>query len=68
MNHPHIAKVLDADATESGSPYFVMELVKGIPITEFCNQHKLNLSQKPPPAHVFEQVVVMAAEESGEYE
>ena len=41
MNHPNIAKVLDAGATESGRPYFVMELVKGIPITEYCDTHKL---------------------------
>ena len=37
MDHPHIAKVLDAGATASGRPFFAMELVKGIPITEFCN-------------------------------
>jgi len=46
MNHPHIAKVLDAGATESGNPYFVMELVRGIPITDFCDQHKLDLRQR----------------------
>jgi serine/threonine protein kinase len=41
MDHPNIARVLDAGATESGRPYFVMELVRGIPITEYCdrNQH-----------------------------
>ena len=38
MDHPNIAKVLDAGATDSGRPYFVMELVKGVPITEFCDQ------------------------------
>ena len=38
MDHPHIAKVLDAGATESGRPYFVMELVKGIPITRYCDE------------------------------
>ncbi len=41
MDHPNIAKVLDAGATESGSPYFVMELVKGVPITKFCDDNKL---------------------------
>jgi eukaryotic-like serine/threonine-protein kinase len=41
MDHPNIARVLDAGATESGRPYFVMELVKGRPITEFCDQHQL---------------------------
>lgn len=41
MDHPNIAKVLDAGATEGGSPFFVMELVKGIPITKFCDDRKL---------------------------
>ena len=41
MDHPNIARVFDAGATEIGRPYFVMELVKGIPITDFCNQHHL---------------------------
>src|SRR4051812_9682190 len=37
MDHPNIARVLDAGATESGRPYFVMELVRGVPITEYCD-------------------------------
>jgi eukaryotic-like serine/threonine-protein kinase len=41
MDHPNIARVLDAGATESGHPYFVMELVKGVPITEFCDKNRL---------------------------
>ena len=41
MDHPNIAKVLDAGTTETGRPYFVMELVKGIPITEYCDQAHL---------------------------
>src|SRR5262249_37745182 len=41
MDHPNIARVLDAGATESGRPYFVMELVRGIPITDYCDQHQL---------------------------
>jgi len=41
MDHPNIAKVLDAGATESSRPYFVMELVKGIPITQFCDDNHL---------------------------
>src|SRR5262249_38673828 len=41
MDHPHIAKVLDGGATASGRPYFVMELVKGPPITDFCDQNQL---------------------------
>jgi len=41
MDHPNIARVLDADTTESGRPYFVMELVKGVPITRYCDEHHL---------------------------
>ena len=37
MDHPNIAKVLDAGATDNGRPYFVMELVRGVPITEYCD-------------------------------
>src|SRR4030095_13675626 len=39
MDHPNIARVFDGGATPSGRPYFVMELVKGVPITDFCDQH-----------------------------
>src|SRR6266513_1600222 len=42
MDHPNIARVLDAGATETGRPYFVMELVRGIRITEYCEQHHLS--------------------------
>src|SRR6266446_310135 len=42
MDHPHIAKVLDAGATDTGRPFFVMELVRGIPITDFCDQNQLS--------------------------
>jgi len=41
MDHPNIAKVLDAGATDAGRPYFVMELVRGIKITEYCDQNNL---------------------------
>jgi serine/threonine protein kinase len=41
MDHPNIARVLDADATASGRPYFVMELVRGVLITEFCDKNHL---------------------------
>ena len=41
MDHPNIAKVLDAGATTEGRPYFVMELVKGVPITKFCDERQL---------------------------
>jgi eukaryotic-like serine/threonine-protein kinase len=46
MDHPNIAKVLEAGATAAGRPFFVMELVRGIPITEYCDQHKLGPSQR----------------------
>jgi len=46
MDHPHIARVLDAGATESGRPFFVMELVRGIKITEYCDQNELDTSQR----------------------
>lgn len=42
MDHPNIARVFDAGATADGLPFFVMELVKGVPITRFCDDHKLN--------------------------
>ncbi len=42
MDHPHTAKVLDAGATETGRPYFVMELVRGGTITEYCDRNKLS--------------------------
>jgi tetratricopeptide (TPR) repeat protein len=46
MDHPNIAKVLDAGTTKSGRPYFVMELVKGVPITQFCDEKQLSLRQR----------------------
>src|ERR1051326_7578687 len=46
MDHPHIAKVLDGGATETGRPYFVMELVRGIKITDYCDQNQLNTRQR----------------------
>ena len=42
MDHPNIAKVIDAGTTESGRPYFVMELVHGVPITQFCDENRLS--------------------------
>ena len=42
MDHPHIAKVLDAGATSTGRPYFVMEYIKGIPILEYCDHEKVD--------------------------
>jgi len=46
MDHPNIAKVLDAGTTQSGRPYFVMELVKGIPITKYCDEQRLSPRQR----------------------
>src|SRR5207302_229801 len=46
MDHPNIAKVLDAGTTEMGRPYFVMELVKGIPITKFCDENHLTPKER----------------------
>ena len=40
MDHPNIASVLDAGTTDDGRPYFVMELVRGVPITEYCDKHR----------------------------
>jgi serine/threonine protein kinase/tetratricopeptide (TPR) repeat protein len=46
MDHPNIAKVHDGGATESGRPYFVMELVRGIPITEYCDREQLSIKER----------------------
>jgi eukaryotic-like serine/threonine-protein kinase len=46
MDHPAIAKVFDAGATAQGQPYFVMEYVPGLPITEYCDQHKLKIADR----------------------
>jgi serine/threonine protein kinase/tetratricopeptide (TPR) repeat protein len=46
MNHPNIAKVLDAGATDTGRPFFVMELVRGIKITDYCDQNNLSTEER----------------------
>jgi len=46
MDHPNIAKVLDGGATDTGRPYFVMELVQGVPITEFCDKNRLPAQER----------------------
>ena len=46
MDHPNIARVLDAGATDAGRPFFVMELVNGVKITEYCDQNQLGLQQR----------------------
>ncbi len=46
MNHPNIAKVLDVGAAADGAPYFAMELVKGVPLTQYCDQNKLAIRDR----------------------
>jgi len=46
MEHPNIARVLDAGATGTGRPYFVMELVRGVPIDEYCDQESLSTKER----------------------
>jgi len=46
MEHPNIAKVFDASATPEGRPYFVMEYVAGLPITDYCDKHRLTIPQR----------------------
>jgi serine/threonine protein kinase/tetratricopeptide (TPR) repeat protein len=46
MDHPNIARVLDAGTTPLGRPYFVMDLVKGVPITRYCDEHRLSPRQR----------------------
>ena len=46
LDHPNIAQVYDVGTTESGRPYFVMEYVKGSPITEYCDRHKLSIENR----------------------
>ncbi|MDX2132961.1 MAG: serine/threonine-protein kinase [Planctomycetota bacterium] len=46
MDHPNIARVLDAGATDTGRPFFVMELVKGDPIVEYCDKHNLSIEDR----------------------
>ena len=53
MNHPNIAKILDAGSTETGRSYFVMELVQGLPITDYCDEYNLNTNER---LEIFSQV------------
>jgi serine/threonine protein kinase len=46
MDHPNIAKVFDGGATDTGLPYFVMELVRGVPITEYCDERELSIRER----------------------
>ena len=51
MDHPNIARVFDAGTTETGRPYFVMELVKGVPLTKYCDDHRLTPEGTPEAVH-----------------
>ena len=53
LDHPNIAHVYDAGTTEAGRPYFVMERVKGLPMTEHCDHHKLTIEER---LRLFQQV------------
>jgi WD40 repeat protein/tRNA A-37 threonylcarbamoyl transferase component Bud32/Flp pilus assembly protein TadD len=53
LDHPNIAHVFDAGTTKEGRPYFIMEYVKGMSITKYCDENKLNIEQR---LHLFEQV------------
>ncbi|MEM6472763.1 MAG: tetratricopeptide repeat protein [Planctomycetota bacterium] len=53
MDHPHIAKLLDAGTTDAGSPFFAMELVKGIPLNEYCDVHRLTIQDR---LNLFQQI------------
>src|SRR5215471_4538778 len=46
MDHPNISRVLDAGATPAGLPYFVMELVDGVPITRYCDSRRLTIKER----------------------
>jgi eukaryotic-like serine/threonine-protein kinase len=46
MDHPHVARVLDAGATDTGRPFFVMELIRGVPITEYCDRNHLTPKER----------------------
>jgi WD40 repeat protein/serine/threonine protein kinase len=46
MDHPNVAKILDAGATDTGRPYFVMDLVPGLPITQYCDKNRLSIEDR----------------------
>ena len=46
LDHPNVAKVFDGGATETGRPYFVMEYIAGLPITDYCDKHRLSTTQR----------------------
>ena len=53
MDHPCIARIFDAGSTDDGRPYFVMELVRGVPLTDYCDRRKLSLDQR---LHLFARI------------
>jgi serine/threonine protein kinase len=65
MDHPNVARVFDAGATETGRPYFVLELVTGVPLTEYCDRNKLSTRQRLelPTKHPFRRWTVPTWEE-----
>jgi len=69
MDHPGIARVYDAGVTEAGRPYFVMELVRGMPITEYCERERLNTREgkdAAPTRAATEEVEKLRAVRAGE--
>jgi len=46
MDHPNVARIFDAGATPKGRPYFVMEYIEGVPITQYCNGKRMTISQR----------------------
>src|SRR5208283_4869651 len=46
MDHPNIARIFDAGATPKGRPYFVMEYIEGVPITQYCDRHRIAIGQR----------------------
>ncbi len=46
MDHPHVARLFDAGTTADGTPFFVMELVRGVPLTQFCDEHRLSVPDR----------------------
>jgi len=63
MDHPNVAKVLDAGTTDTGRPYFVMEYVPGKPITRFCDDEKLSI---PDRLRLFRRAILVSNMRDGE--
>jgi hypothetical protein len=65
VDHPNIAKVLDAGTTDAGRPFFVMELVRGIKITEYCDQNQLSTNERLDLENSTKSVVAIAVARLG---